>query len=102
MAQAEAKVLGHLSSSSRAGCYHGLGDERHLQPRGSEEMIEVCIVVGTYQLLVCAECLSYSFTAVNRDHDQDNSYKDNIQLGLAYRFRASVHYHQGRSMAASR
>jgi hypothetical protein len=28
--------------------------------------------------------------------------KDNISLGLAYRFRGSVHYHQGRSMAASR
>ena len=28
--------------------------------------------------------------------------KDNISLGLAYRFRDSVHYHQGRNMAASR
>jgi len=27
--------------------------------------------------------------------------KDNIYLGLAYRFRGSVHYHQGRSVAAS-
>jgi hypothetical protein len=27
---------------------------------------------------------------VNRHHDQDNSYKDNISLGLAYRFRDSV------------
>jgi hypothetical protein len=27
---------------------------------------------------------------------------DNIKLGLAYRFRGSVHYHQGRNMAASR
>jgi hypothetical protein len=28
--------------------------------------------------------------------------KDNTELGLAYRFRGSVHYHQGRNMAASR
>jgi hypothetical protein len=28
--------------------------------------------------------------------------KNNIYLGLAYRFRGSVHYHQGESMAASR
>ena len=28
--------------------------------------------------------------------------KDNIELGLAYRFRGSVHSHQGRNMAASR
>jgi hypothetical protein len=40
--------------------------------------------------------------AVNRHHDQGNSYKDNISLGLAYRFRGSVCYYQGSSMAASR
>jgi len=81
--------------------------------------------------------MSYS-GAVNRHHDQGNSYKNNIwrgwgfssavehlpskrkalgsvpssekkkkkkkeqYLGLAYRFRGSVHYHQGRNMAASR
>jgi hypothetical protein len=28
--------------------------------------------------------------------------KDNIELGLVYRFRGSVHYHQDGSMAASR
>ena len=28
--------------------------------------------------------------------------KDNISLGLAYRFRGLVHYHQGGNMAASR
>jgi len=28
--------------------------------------------------------------------------KDNIKLGLAYRFRGSVHYHQGRNMSACR
>jgi hypothetical protein len=28
--------------------------------------------------------------------------KDNIELGLAYRFRDAVYYHQGRNMAASR
>jgi hypothetical protein len=28
--------------------------------------------------------------------------KNNIYLGLAYRFRGSVHYHQGESMAVSR
>jgi hypothetical protein len=33
---------------------------------------------------------------VNRHNDQGNSYKDNIELGLAYRFRGSVHYHQSR------
>jgi hypothetical protein len=32
---------------------------------------------------------------VNRHHDQGNSYKDNIELGLAYRFRDPVHYHNG-------
>jgi len=45
--------------------------------------------------------LSLGFIAVNRHHDQGNSYK-NIQLELAYRFRGSIHYHQGRSMAESR
>ena len=39
--------------------------------------------------------------AVKRHHDQGNSYKDNVSLGLAYRLRGSVHY-QGRNMAASR
>jgi hypothetical protein len=29
---------------------------------------------------------------MNRHHDQCNSYKENIKLGLAYRFRGSVHY----------
>jgi hypothetical protein len=33
--------------------------------------------------------------AVKRHHDQANSYKEQ-QLGLAFRFRASVHYHQDR------
>ena len=33
--------------------------------------------------------------AVKRHHDQGNSYKDNIELGLAYSFSGSVHYHQG-------
>ena len=33
---------------------------------------------------------------------QDNSYKDNIQLELVYKFRGSVHYHHGKSMAVSR
>jgi hypothetical protein len=28
--------------------------------------------------------------------------KDNIYLGLAYRFRGSLYYHQGRSLVASR
>ena len=64
----------------------------------------------TYSLvaLVCAalnnrgDCLSQGFTAVNWHHDQGKSYKDNIQLGLAYRFRGSVHYHQGVSEAVSR
>jgi len=28
--------------------------------------------------------------------------KGNIELGLAYKFRDSIHYHQGRNMAASR
>ena len=32
-------------------------------------------------------CLSQGFTAVNRHYDQGNSYKDNISLRLAYRFR---------------
>ena len=36
---------------------------------------------------------------MNRYCDQDNSYKDNNYLELAYMFRSSVHYHQGRSMA---
>jgi hypothetical protein len=42
------------------------------------------------------------FTAVNRHYDQGKSYKDSIQMGLAYRVRGSVHYHQGESMAGSR
>ena len=36
--------------------------------------------------------VSQGFTAVNRYHDQGNSYKDNILLGLTYRFRGPVHY----------
>jgi hypothetical protein len=36
-----------------------------------------------------------------RHHDQGNSDKD-IQLGLVYRLRVSVHDHQGGNMAASR
>ena len=47
-------------------------------------------------------CLSQGFAAVHRHHDLSNSCKDNIYLGLAYRFRGSVHYHQGRNMEASR
>ena len=39
---------------------------------------------------------------MNRHQDQGNSYKDNIELGLAYRFRGSFRYHQGRNMAMSR
>jgi hypothetical protein len=39
---------------------------------------------------------------MNRHHDQGNSYKDNILLGLAYKFRGSVQYHQGGNMTASR
>ena len=30
-----------------------------------------------------------------RLHDHSNAYKGNISLGLAYRFRGSVHYHHG-------
>ena len=41
-------------------------------------------------------CLSLGFIAGNRHHDQSNSYKNNIPLGLAYRFRSSVHYRHGR------
>jgi hypothetical protein len=47
-------------------------------------------------------CFSCSFVVVNRHHDQDNSYKNNIYWVVVCRFRGSVHYHQGRSMAASR
>jgi hypothetical protein len=32
---------------------------------------------------------------VNRHHDQGNSNKDNIYLGLTFRFRGLVHYYQG-------
>jgi hypothetical protein len=39
---------------------------------------------------------------MNRHHDQGNSCKDNISLELAHKFRDSVHYYQGRNMAASR
>jgi hypothetical protein len=39
---------------------------------------------------------------VNRHHDQCKSYKDNVELGLVYRFRGSVHHHQGRNMAVSK
>ena len=31
-----------------------------------------------------------------RHHEQGNSYKRNISLGLAYSFRGLVHYHYGR------
>jgi len=34
--------------------------------------------------------------AVKRHHDQGNSIKDNVELGLAYQFRGSVHCHHGR------
>ncbi|GAB1284876.1 Fer-1-like protein 5 [Apodemus speciosus] len=39
------------------------------------------------------------FTAVDSYRDLGSSYKNNIQLGLAYTFRGSVHCHQGRNMA---
>lgn len=32
---------------------------------------------------------------MNKHYDQGNSYKENISLGLAYSFKASVHYHHG-------
>ena len=51
---------------------------------------------------VSVPTLSQGFTDVNRQDDQGNSIKDNIELGLDYRFRDSVHYHQGRILAASR
>ena len=58
------------------------------------------------ELLVTAKVsvptLSQGFTDVNRQDDQGNSIKDNIELGLDYRFRDSVPYHQGRILAASR
>ena len=47
-------------------------------------------------------CLSQGFPDVNRYRDQGKSYKDNISLEQAYRFRYSVHSHQGRNMAAYR
>jgi hypothetical protein len=47
-------------------------------------------------------CLSQGFTAVNRHHDQGKSYKGQHLIELAYRFRGSVHHHQGESRAASR
>ena len=34
--------------------------------------------------------------AVNRHHDQGNSYKEQHLIGAAYTFRGSVHYHHGR------
>jgi hypothetical protein len=33
---------------------------------------------------------------VTRHYDRGNAYKNNIYLGLAYRFRGSVYYHPGR------
>lgn len=37
---------------------------------------------------LCGHCLSLGFAvAVKRHHDQGKSYKDNIYLGLTYRFR---------------
>jgi hypothetical protein len=36
-------------------------------------------------------CLTV-FIAMKRHHSQDNFYKANIYLGLAYRFRGSIHY----------
>jgi hypothetical protein len=38
----------------------------------------------------------------NRHHDQGKTYMDNIYLGLAYRLRGSVQYHQGGNMATFR
>jgi len=52
-------------------------------------------------LFILSPCLRF-FTARNRYHDQDNSYKDNISVSLAYRVRGSVHYYQGRIRTTSR
>ena len=38
-------------------------------------------------------CLSLGLTVVNRHQDQGKSYKGQQLIGLAYRFRGSVHYH---------
>jgi hypothetical protein len=45
---------------------------------------------------------SFKEDGAKAERAQGNSYKDNFLLGLAYRFRGSVHYHRGGSMAASR
>ncbi|EDL39246.1 mCG145614, partial [Mus musculus] len=50
---------------------------------------------------VCS-CFNRSFTAVNRHYDQGNSYKGQHLIGPGLRARGSAHYHQVRSMAASR
>ena len=49
-------------------------------------------------LVLISSCLTYLVRvsiAVNRHHDQGNSYED-ILLGLAYSYRGSVHYYHGR------
>jgi hypothetical protein len=48
------------------------------------------------------DCLRVLLLWTDTMTKEGGSYKDNISLGLANRFRGSVHYHQGRSMAASR
>lgn len=40
-------------------------------------------------------CLSYGFIALRRHHDHNNSYKENISLGLVCSFRGLVHYPRG-------
>ena len=42
-------------------------------------------------------CLSYCLVAVQRHHDQGDSYKEKCLFNqrLAYSFRGLVHYHQG-------
>jgi hypothetical protein len=42
------------------------------------------------------------FTAVNRHHVQGKSCRKTTLIGAGYKFRGSVHYHQGGSMAASK
>jgi hypothetical protein len=59
-----------------------------LQPTNKQQ--QPCLS-GPWHLY--ALCHSYGVVAVKRHHDHGNSYKDNISLGQAYRFRGSVHCH---------
>ena len=94
---------------TRTSCYWcETSAGRHKVP-GAEHILDECQCPSHFWLpwlfppviFKFPQCLRVSI-AEKRHHDQGKSYKGQHLIGLAYRFRGSVHQHQGGSRAASR